>query len=62
MIIDGQASRPFNVQTHPPVKPDRAKAMAMREYSLSKNGLPREEVEKNIKGRLAFINEKRETI
>ncbi|PIW91366.1 MAG: hypothetical protein COZ91_01260 [Candidatus Nealsonbacteria bacterium CG_4_8_14_3_um_filter_39_7] len=62
MIIDGQVSRPFNVQTHPPVKPDRAKAMAMREYSLSKNGLPREEVEKNIKGRLAFINEKRETI
>ncbi|OQX00802.1 hypothetical protein BWK69_00750 [Candidatus Parcubacteria bacterium A4] len=60
IITDGQVSRPFNVQTYSPTKSNYAKAMAMREYSLSKNGLPREEVDENIKKRLAFINEQRE--
>jgi len=51
LIIDGVVSRPFNVKTYPPSKPDSSWAKKVKEYSLKRYGRPTIIVEKEIQER-----------
>ncbi len=51
LLIGGQTSQPFNIQTYPPSPSDRATAERIKEYSRLTYGRPREEVEAEINHR-----------
>ncbi|MBI5742722.1 MAG: type IV secretion system DNA-binding domain-containing protein [Candidatus Niyogibacteria bacterium] len=48
LLIRGQVERPFNIESLPPVAPNRQVASALKELSALKYGRPRAEVEAEI--------------
>ncbi len=52
ILINGETSKPFNILTLPPERGDREMAEKIKEFSRSKYGRDREEVEKEILKRL----------
>lgn len=51
LLINGQTSQPFNIQTYPPQPSDRAVVERIKEYSRLTYGRPRSEVEVEINQR-----------
>lgn len=52
LLIQGQTSLPFNIQTYPPKSGDAGTAAAIRELSRLKYGRPKDEVEREIYTRI----------
>jgi len=57
LLIDGQTTRPFNIQTYPPEKGDAKIAEAAKEFSRVKYGRDRAAVEKEISQRFEIKKE-----
>lgn len=51
LLINGQTSQPFNVQTFPPSQGDPARAGRIKDYSRMTHGRPRQEIEAEINAR-----------
>ncbi len=49
ILANGVPTQPFSVATLPPIASDRARAAALMEYSLSRFGRPRAEIEEEIR-------------
>jgi hypothetical protein len=52
LLIQGQTSLPFNIQTYPPKSGEAQTAAAVREFSHLKYGRPKDEVEEEIYKRI----------
>lgn len=52
LLIRGQVTPPFNIQTFPPHPADSARAAAVKEFSRTAYGRPRREIEAEIAGRI----------
>jgi hypothetical protein len=53
ILANGVPTKPFSLATLPPIASDPLRVAQLREYSLSKYGRPRAEVEAEISARYA---------